>query len=130
MKHIEQWKKYLPRTTYKKMDKSGKKFERDIAKELTALGDLSERVPITGRTRGSAPDVDSLIFSIECKYRQSIPKWIKEGMEQAIASSSVMFKGDRMKVPVVFIKEKGSKMDDTFVVFKLGELKELWESYK
>ena len=51
-------------------------------------------------------------------------------MEQAIASSSVMFKGDRMKVPVVFIKEKGSKMDDTFVVFKLGELKELWESYK
>ena len=35
-----------------------------------------------------------------------------------------------MKVPVVFIKEKGSKMDDTFVVFKLGELKELWESYK
>ena len=48
MKHIEQWKKYLPRTTYKKMDKSWKKFERDIAKELTALGDLSERVPITG----------------------------------------------------------------------------------
>ena len=115
MKHIEQWKKYLPHTTYKKMDKSWKKFER---------------VPITGRTRGSAPDVESLIFSIECKYRESIPKWIKEGMEQAIASSSVMFKGDRMKVPVVFIKEKGSRMDDTFVVFKLGELKELWKSYK
>ena len=130
MKRIEQLKKYLPRTTYKKMDKTWKKFERDIAKELTSLGAIAERVPITGRTRGSAPDVESLIFSIECKYRESIPKWIKDGMDQAIASSSIMWKGDRMKVPVVFIKEKGAKMDDTFVVFKLGELKELWESYK
>ena len=62
MKRIEQLKKYLPRTTYKKMDKTWKKFERDIAKELTSLGDMAERVPITGRTRGSAPDVESLIF--------------------------------------------------------------------
>ena len=107
MKRIEQLKKYLPRTTYKKMDKTWKKFERDIAKELTSLGDIAERVPITGRTRGSAPDVESLIFSIECKYRESIPKWIKDGMDQAITSSSIMWKGDRMKVPVVFIKEKG-----------------------
>ena len=112
------------------MDKTWKKFERWVGSFLSELGDQALRVPVTGRTRGDSPDVTSNYLSIECKYRESIPKWIKDVMDQAIASSSIMWKGDRMKVPVVFIKEKGSKMDDTFVVFKLGELKELWESYK
>jgi len=112
------------------MDKTWKKFERDIAKELRDIGDIAERVPVTGRTRGSAPDVESLFFSIECKYRKSIPKWIKDGMDQAIASTSIMFKGDRMKTPILFIKEKGSSIGNTFVVFRLEDIKDLWESYK
>ena len=112
------------------MDKTWKKFERDIARELCDIGDIAERVPVTGRTRGSAPDIDSLFFSIECKYRKSIPQWIKEGMAQAVASSSVMWEGDRMKTPVLFIKEKGSKIGDTLVVFRLEDIKSLWQSYK
>ena len=43
---------------------SWKRFEREIAEALNKIGDNAERVPITGRTRGSAPDVSSDMFSI------------------------------------------------------------------
>ena len=99
------------------MDKTWKKFERWVGEFLTELGDTSARVPITGRTRGSAPDVTSECLSIECKYRKSIPGWIKEAMEQAVASSR------DGKTPVVFIKENGSSFDDTLIVFRAKDFR-------
>lgn len=100
------------------MDKTWKKFERWVGEFLTELGDKSNRVPITGRSRGSAPDVTSDRLSIECKYRKSIPGWIKEAMEQAVASSR------DGKVPVVFIKENGAPFDDTLIVFRAKDFRE------
>lgn len=99
------------------MDKAWKKFERKIAEELTQLGDNAERIPVTGRTRGYAPDIKSDVFSIECKYRKSVPKWIKDAMAQAVASS------DGVKTPIVFLKEKSAVIDDTFIILRLGDLK-------
>jgi len=93
-----------------------KKFERDIAAALTKIGDRAQRIPVTGRVRGSAPDVSSDMFSIECKYRKEIPLWIKDAMAQAIASS------EDGKVPVVFLKEKQKKLEDTLVIMRLEDL--------
>ena len=99
------------------MDKAWKKFERKIAEELTQLGDNAERIPVTGRTRGHAPDIKSNVFSIECKYRKEIPKWIKNAMDQAVKSS------DGVKTPIVFLKERSAIIDDTFIILRLGDLK-------
>ena len=100
------------------MDKTWKKFERWVGTFLTELGDTAARVPITGRTRGSAPDVTSDYLSIECKYRKALPGWIKEAMEQAVASSR------DGKTPVVFIKENGASFDDTLIVFRAKDFRE------
>ena len=100
------------------MDKTWKKFERWVGEFLTELGDTASRVPITGRTRGSAPDVTSDYLSIECKYRKSIPGWIKEAMEQAVASSR------DGKTPVVFIKENESEIMEQVIGF------EIWHTNK
>ena len=94
------------------MDKTWKKFERWVGEFLTELGDTSARVPITGRTRGSAPDVTSECLSIECKYRKSIPGWIKEASSRD------------GKTPVVFIKENGASFGDTLIVFRAKDFKE------
>ena len=45
-----------------------------------------KRVPITGRSRGDAPDVEHPTFSIEVKAGKTISSRLAEGMEQAQAS--------------------------------------------
>ncbi len=99
------------------MDKTWKKFERWVGEFLTDLGDSSARVPITGRTRGSAPDVTSDQLSIECKYKKAIPNWIKDAMAQAVASAR------DGKTPVVFIKEKGASLDETLIIFRAKDFR-------
>ena len=94
------------------MDKTWKKFERSVGTFLSELGDLSVRIPVTGRVRGNVPDVTSEYLSIECKYRKQIPLWIKDAMSQAIASSR------DGQTPVVFLKEKGSSFGDTLIIFR------------
>ncbi len=49
-------------------DKNWKRFERRVA----AIVD-GERVPVSGRQRGYAPDIEHNWLSIECKYRKSLP---------------------------------------------------------
>lgn len=50
------------------MDKTWKRVERAIA---AAVG--GERVPVTGRQRGSAPDVSHASLAIEVKHRKKLP---------------------------------------------------------
>lgn len=116
MNLIKLLKKYLLNSECD-MDKTWKKFERKIAEELTLLGDDAERIPVTGRVRGHAADIKSNVFSIECKYRKEIPKWIKNAMDQAVKSS------DGVKTPIVFLKERSAIIDDTLVILRLGDLK-------
>lgn len=99
------------------MTKNWKKVELSIARILGG-----ERVPITGRTRGSAPDIEHPNYSIEVKHRQSVPDWIKDAMDQAEKSN---ISGD--KLPIVILHEKNMKFENSFVMVRLKDLSKLVE---
>ena len=61
-----------------------KQVERDWAE---ALG--GKRVPVTGRARGSAPDVEHPVFSVEVKAGAVVSERFRDGMEQAIANATL-----------------------------------------
>ena len=96
-------------------DKAWKVHERKTAE---ALGGM--RVPITGRQRGSAPDVEHKQLSIECKHRETIPKWIDNAMDQAEASIK-----DKEQVPIVVIHAKGRHREDDYVVLRMKHFQAL-----
>ena len=75
-----------------------------------------ERVPITGRQRGSAPDIQHDRYSIEVKDRAKLPDWIHDAMAQAVASK----RGGQ--IPVVILHEKGMRHPDNYVIMRLGDL--------
>jgi hypothetical protein len=88
-----------------------KAVERKIAELLGG-----RRVPITGRQRGDAPDIQHDFFSIEVKHRQSLPGWILEGMEQAKMSNP----GD--KYPLVVLHQKGMKFTESLAILELRDI--------
>jgi len=75
-----------------------------------------ERVPITGRQRGSAPDVAHEWLGIEVKHKANLPAWLHDAMAQAVACSD-----NGEKLPIVILHEKGRRHDDDFVVVKLSD---------
>lgn len=77
------------------MDKPWKKHERDVAKNMG-----TKRI---GPTGVDTNDVEHEDWAIECKYRKTIPKLIKEGLSQADKSDD--------KTPILFIRERGKKKD-------------------
>lgn len=91
-----------------------KNVEREVAKLLGA-----ERVPITGRTRGSAPDAKHPTLSIEIKHRKEIPAWMHAAMEQAEAS----VRGEQ--TPIVVLHENRQRYQDSFVVVRLSDFQKL-----
>lgn len=94
------------------MDKTWKKVERRFAEYLGGI-----RVPVTGRQRGDAPDIEHPTLSIEVKHRQSLPDWILDAMNQAEESNP----GDKM--PVVLLHAKGMKMDESLSILRCSDLK-------
>ena len=96
-------------------DKAWKACERRIAKFIGG-----ERVPITGRQRGDAPDIAHNWLSVEVKYRKKIPEWIKDAMRQAVASKRMR------QMPCVILCEKGQKTEDNLIIFRLGDAKDHW----
>lgn len=91
------------------MAKDWKAGERMVG---TRLG--GERVPINGRARGSAPDVKHLDLGLEVKTRKAIPGWLKEGMEQAVASAG-------KRLPIVIVHEDRSSWDSALVFVRLAD---------
>lgn len=63
--------------------KSWKTCERRIAAELGG-----SRIPVSGRDRGDAPDVDHPSLSIEVKSRKKLPAWLLDAIAQAEAAAS------------------------------------------
>ena len=96
-------------------DKLWKRHERATA---AALG--GRRVPITGRQRGDEPDVMHDQLSIECKHKQSIPKWIDDAMDQAEASIK-----NPEQVPIVVIHGKGRRRENDYVMLKMKHFQAL-----
>ena len=96
-------------------DKAWKSCERRAAKYIGG-----ERVPITGRQRGSAPDIAHPWLSVEVKYRKKLPDWIKDAMSQAKASQV------GQQLPVVILCEKGEEMGRAWILCELHEFRERW----
>lgn len=91
-------------------NKTWKNAERRIADIIGG-----ERVPVTGRQRGSAPDIAHPIWSIEVKHRAKLPDWLHDAMAQAVASN----KGGQL--PIVILHEENQPYAKSFVVVELGE---------
>lgn len=93
-----------------------KRTERRIAAELGG-----QRVPVTGRSRGDAPDIEHDRFSIEVKERQELPGWLHDAMAQAVAAAT----GDR--IPVTILHERGQRYRDCYALIRLADLAALIE---
>lgn len=91
-----------------------KAVERAIAAKLGG-----ERVPITGRQRGSAPDIAHEWLGVEVKHRKRLPDWMHDAMAQAVACSD-----NEWKLPIVVLHEKNQRHDDDYVVVRLGDFVE------
>lgn len=96
-----------------------KRAEREIAALLGGV-----RVPITGRIRGSAPDIEHPEFSLEIKRRESLPAWLfEDAFEQADMSN------DGTKTPIVIVEWARGKgrARERYCVLRLNDLIELLE---
>ena len=99
-----------------------KASERKMAE---ALGGV--RVPITGRQRGSAPDIAHAIYAIEHKYGQRLlSARLHEAVEQALATA--LEQGGR--IPLVTIEEHmpGRVKNECYVLMRLPDFLELTNS--
>ena len=90
--------------------KSWKTCERQIA---VLLG--GRRVPVTGRSRGDAPDVEHPTLSVEVKSRKRIPAWLEEAMAQAEAAAK------QPQLPIAVLHQDGRRYQDALVVLRLKD---------
>lgn len=74
------------------------------------------RVPVTGRQRGSAPDIEHELYSIEVKHRKSLPNWLADAMSQAVASMK-----SKDQLPIVVLHQHRQEIGDSYVVVKLKD---------
>lgn len=95
-------------------DKTWKAIERKVAGFLGGT-----RNPVSGRKRGDKSDVEHDVFSIEVKHREALPDWLHDAMNQAEMSA----RGNQL--PIVILHQKGQKIQDSFVVVRLGHLSDL-----
>lgn len=92
-------------------EKHWKRQERKLAVRLGGT-----RVPITGRTRGSAPDIAHDVFAIEVKCRKVIPGWLREALAQAKACQR-----SDAQLPIVLLHEQGQRRDAVIVFMTLSD---------
>lgn len=88
----------MPNTTWKAL-------ERRIARQLGG-----KRVGNTGR---STPDIESEWLIVECKQRESLPRWLVEALAQARGYAS------EEKLPILVLHERGRH--DSLVVMALSD---------
>ncbi len=90
-----------------------KTVERKIAAILGGT-----RVPVTGRQRGSAPDIEHSHLSLEVKHRKALPGWIMEAMAQAQASKR------NGQLPVVILHGERQRYAESMVLVRLDDFVE------
>jgi hypothetical protein len=93
---------------------SWKRVEREIAQRVGG-----KRVPVSGRARGDAPDVEHPRLAIEVKHRQKLPEWLLDALDQAEKSAILD------QIPVVVLHEAGQRYDDSLVLLRLEKLLQL-----
>lgn len=90
--------------------RSWKLCERRIAEELGG-----RRVPVSGRARGDAPDVEHPTLSIEVKSRRRLPAWIENAVSQAEVAA------EPPQLPVAVLHQDGRRYQDALVVLRLKD---------
>lgn len=94
-----------------------KSDERAVAVHLGG-----ERVPVTGRTRGWAPDVRHQWLAIEVKSRARMPLLLATAMDQARKSAEWSKKrGEGDKLPIAVVHQRGQHFHNALVVMSLGD---------
>jgi len=93
---------------------SWKRAEREIAQRVGG-----KRVPVSGRARGDAPDVEHPRLAIEVKHRQKLPEWLLDALDQAEKSAILD------QIPVVILHEAGQRYDESLCLIRLEKLMEL-----
>ncbi len=88
-----------------------KRTERAIAERLGG-----QRVPVSGRQRGDAPDIAHDRLALECKRRRSVPAWLLEAMAQAEAAARPG------QLPVPIIHRHGGQHANDLAVLRLSDL--------
>lgn len=83
-------------------------MERRIA---TYIG--GKRIPVSGRARGDAADIDHDHLCPEVKYRKKLPAWLFDARAQAEASQT------DMKLPVQIYVQRGMPAGEAFIVMRL-----------
>jgi len=58
------------------------------------------------------------MWSIEVKHRKSLPEWLHSAMKQAIIEAE-------HRVPMVVLHEKQMKYEDSYVILRLKDFKEM-----
>ena len=101
------------------MDKLWKRLERQVADYFGGT-----RVPVTGRQRGDAPDIDHDYISFEVKHRAKLPEWLHGAMDQAIASMK-----DDDQIPTVILHEKYKRIKESYAMIRCDSYKKLMELY-
>ena len=72
----------------------------------------------TGCNGESRRDVEHPRWSIEVKHRKSLPEWLHSAMDQAIIEAE-------HRVPMVVLHEKQMKYEDSYVILRLKDFKEI-----
>jgi hypothetical protein len=90
--------------------KDWKACERRISELLGG-----KRVPVSGRTRGDAPDIVHHQLSIEVKSRKRLPAWLEDAMKQAEASAT------DGQVPVAVLHQDSQRYTDCLVLLRLAD---------
>jgi len=72
----------------------------------------------TGCNGESRRDVEHPRWSIEVKHRKSLPEWLHSAMNQAILDAE-------HRVPLVVLHEKQMKYEDSYILLKLKDFKEI-----
>lgn len=92
-----------------------KAFERRVARLLGGT-----RVPVSGRTRGDAPDIEHPLYALEVKLRKNRPRFLEEAMSQAKACARPG------QIPVVVVGAKNRDIKRSFVVVELEDFADWW----
>lgn len=96
-------------------DKLWKAIERKVADFFGGT-----RVPITGRQRGSAPDVSHVLFSFEIKHRKLLPGWLFDAMNQAEESRK------ENQIALVVLHQKGMTISESLAVLRVSDVRRLY----
>ena len=98
-------------------DRAWKRTERQVASMIGG-----RRVPVSGRQRGDAPDVEHPWLSVEVKHRKRLPAWIEDAMTQARASA----RSDQL--PVAVLHESGRRHSENLVLVRLADFRDWFGS--